>query len=428
MLKLETEVVALRRERDERLASISEHVAAVREILDELSIRPLEIDAKTILSGGDFGLNDAEHSQLLERAAFWEAERLRRLAARGSAQHVRSICEELGEELDAVADAPVLALLGGTGWDGEVTDEMIALLDQRRAAWEEQRDSAAAELRRLHTALRNFGDPELAEEAVQEHHTVHRQDREACRRLLREFQAALLEAEASSRQRLHEIYEAAGLQMDDLEAFYKSLEELETAEARRTRLADELSRMEAYFASVGAILAQLEELKGLVSEGARFESAKAAEKDRFSGNSLHFLEEERFRKMFAKRYPLLRDQLISKIGIWEADNAGTFIYRGAAVRERLVGMRDAEADLLQNPGDLGLLGMLLQMLDIRDVAVVNRRQPQGRRPPRDPSAPDLRVSPTVAQRGRSRASAGSRAASRTPTPPKRSLSVPRGKA
>eukprot|EP00927_Polykrikos_kofoidii_P018286 TRINITY_DN18452_c0_g1_i1.p1 TRINITY_DN18452_c0_g1~~TRINITY_DN18452_c0_g1_i1.p1 ORF type:complete len:660 (-),score=123.94 TRINITY_DN18452_c0_g1_i1:95-2074(-) len=451
--ELEREVGILKDEKQERLASKGRNVRRFRGIMEELSMSTSDGVDHHIMYNDEFGITDAEHTALLQRLSHWEAERVRRLAARGSAEKTRAIWEELGEMPNS-SDDVVQEFLLSDDWAAAVTDETIALLDERRSIWEERSSAAVAELARLHAALRSFATSrelqEEVEQVIADNSKPHKQHREACRQKLRDLQAALLEAEKLSRDRLFYIYETAGLDMLVLEAFYASLEEAVSLELRRQLLADEVDRLERYFFSVGGILAQLEELKGLVVEGARFEAAQAAQKDRFSGNSLHFLEEEKFRKMFARRYPSLRDEMINSIEAWEVAEGACFVYRGSAVRERLVAMRDAENDLLHTPGDLGLLGMLLQMLDIKEVSVVNRRPvAPGGRPPRERvTATDRSPSVPSGGRGRSqnppsravtpRRSGGvigggsgavdGRGVRRSPTPPRKSLSVPGGPA
>merc|ERR1719246_92142 len=80
----------------------------------------------------------------------------------------------------------------------------------------------------------------------------------------------------------------------------------------------------------------------------------------------------------------------------------------AFVRERLLDMRNSEAELLHVPGDLGLLGLLMQMLDLKEIAVVKRG---ASRPPRESSVTE-RAQP--GPRGRLGSKTGSRAASPDP--------------
>lgn len=402
--KLERDIAQLSTERDARLAEAARVADALRGIFEELAFAPApgSEDARILMSDGGFGVADVEHAALLERLAFWESQRSRRLAVQGSAQHVRAMWASLGEVPQEEDDIVVRLLAEGIGSIAAsgVHDGLVAKLDERRRFWEARCTAAAAELSKLHRAMRGFASREEADHVVSQHCTVHRVDRDACRQALRRLQKELLEQEKPFRGRLQHIYEAAGLDMAELEEFFVFLEESESAAPRRAMLKNKVERLEAYFASVSSILESLNELKSLVMEGAKFEQARAAEANRFSGNSLHFLEEERFRKAFVKRYPQLRDGLISKIELWEASEVALgkrFVYHGAAVRDRLAAMRGTEADLLSQPGDLGLVGILLQLLDVKDITLISKGSPakahggQAGRPPRNRSAAELRA-------------------------------------
>lgn len=388
--ELKAEVAVLDHERSERLETINEAAQVVREILKQLCIQPVDSTDKAICSGCAFGMLDSEYARLLERRAMWEADRDRRVAARGSAERIRAIWQELGE-CQEDADRIVMAMLNLSAQ--AMDDDTISALDKRRNAWDERRGAAKKELARLHAALRSFGGPGLAEVVIAAHDTLHKKDRDFCRDKLRELQVSVREKEEPQRARLNQIHEQAGMDMIALEDFYRCLEEAETLELRGKMLAKELDRAEKYLVSVQGILEQIGEIKALAIEGARFESNKAADKDRFHGNALHFLEEEKYRKTFARRYSQLRDGLIGKIEAWESAEQRCFVYCGAVLRERFIALRGEEAELMSAPGDLRIVGMLLEFLGVKDVSV-NRRKPShaAGRPPRDP-VPDARASP-----------------------------------
>merc|ERR1712216_266170 len=212
---------------------------------------------------------------------------------------------------------------------------LYAELEDRLSAWEARHAEAEKERDRLHAALRGFGSKEVAEEIIGKFGSLHVSDRKECRIKLRELQTEVLATEASDRQRLCDLYEQTGSDTNALELFFAALDEELSGELRQTRLVEEVQRFEDYSSSVQSILQQLDELKTLVLEGSRFEAAAAAEKDRFAGKSLHFLEEEQFRKSFARRYPQLRDGLLRDLEAWESSSGVGFVYRGAQVRAQL---------------------------------------------------------------------------------------------
>lgn len=129
--------------------------------------------------------------------------------------------------------------------------------------------------------------------------------------------------------------------------------------------------MDAYFASskMAEILEPLKALKDLVVEGFSFEDATQGGEGRFKGNGVHFLKEERFRRMFFRRYPALRDGLVESIGHWEAVNGKKFYWKSKCVRDQLQEMSRSEDELVAAPGDLTACGRLMHLLDVGDVNV-----------------------------------------------------------
>merc|ERR1712070_238758 len=117
-------------------------------------------------------------------------------------------------------------------------------------------------------------------------------------------------------------------------------------------LATETRRVEQYMESIREILGPIRELKALVSAAVAFEANVQAGKARFSGNALHFLEEEKFRRRFSHRFPELRDGLIDAIADWEGRERKKFMYHGLDLREGLVGLQSLPVTLVRVPGDL----------------------------------------------------------------------------
>jgi len=179
------------------------------------------------------------------------------------------------------------------------------------------------------------------------------------------------------RAQLYRLYDITGAEMRPLERLFNAVEESMTVRARREKLAEEVERMERYYESVRPIIDKLEELKSLVLEGARFEEMAQSVENRFKGNSTHFLAEEKFRKKFLTRYPLLRDGLLQDIEGWSAENGQVFVYRGRQLRESLAEMRKMEVDFESTPGDLTVVGRLLQVLNVPDVEIRDKRPQRG---------------------------------------------------
>lgn len=362
-----------------------------------------------------------------------------RACALAAARCARAIWEELGEEPELPRDEHAVSLLSaGQTLSADVTGPILEAIEASCSAWEARRVETSQELGRLHTALRGFGSPEDVEPFISAHSRANAEDRAACRLKLRDLQAMMRAEEEPVREQLRLIYDETGLDPCQLDVFFLLVDEAPSLDARRRLLSDEVERMKSYHESVRAILAQLEELKGLVVEGARFESVIQAGGNRFSGNSLHFLEEEKFRKLFSRRYPSIRDSLIAAILAWESqDEDRCFVYRGSHVRVRLLEMRELEADLVKAPGDLSVVGRLLQVLDVKEVVVgekpssrspsVPRRRPP---PPRDAAAEQPSVpAPARGAGNRARSRADSRnPPGASPTPPSRALSPSRAPA
>jgi len=295
---------------------------------------------------------------------------MRRCTILEDVRAISSIWEELGEDPgpdDECAQAH-------RGNEGDVSDSAMASIRARKVAWDQRRVEAEAETEQLHAALRNFGSaPEQVESFIAEHSSVHSKSRLECRKKLRELQAELLKEEERVRAELHRLYDLTGAEIKPLEQFFNDVEESTTVDVRRQKLAEEVNRMEKYYESVRPIIDKLEELKTLVLEGARFEEMAQSTENRFKGNSTHFLSEEKFRKTFLVRYPQLRDGLIQDIECWSEQNQQVFVYRGRQLRERLMEMRKMEVDFENRPGDLTVVGRLLQVLNVPDVEVVDKR-------------------------------------------------------
>jgi len=351
-----------------------------------------------------------------------QVDELRRTAWDSGAR-AREIWEELGQSPNSPEDDAVVALLKSTTGSADLMPGALAAVRASRLSWERRREEVAVERDKLHVALGGFGESDEVNEFLRLHGGLKTEDLEACRTKLQELQAAARAAEEPLRERLRHLYDVSGVGHAALEAFLAQMELEATSLAERRRmLLEENGRMDRYYESVRGILGQLDELKALVVQGARFEGVTQSGQNRFSGNSLHFLEEEKFRKMFARRYPSLRDALITAISEWESSSTKVFVYHGQEVRQQLTAMRGMESELVRAPGDLSVVGKLLQLLDVHDVSVEERAS---RASSRRPSAEGSRSNSSRPPRASPPASRGESPspAVKLPRPPKTTLAA-----
>lgn len=109
-------------------------------------------------------------------------------------------------------------------------------------------------------------------------------------------------------------------------------------------------------------LQSLSKIMGLYSEINQYREkisefeASASSRDRLFGNSLRLLEEERFRKTVAKRYPLRIAALKSEVQKWLQNDGGDYDLNilGQDMKNMLVDMMNTDTELMHL--DLGVVG------------------------------------------------------------------------
>lgn len=287
------------------------------------------------------------------------------------ALRARSLWEELGEEPKLSRDSHAVRISSSSdsaalaeNWQSCIDSTIADAIDTSLAAWEARRSLVLAEVERIHAQLRAFGAKDDVEPFLRKFGTLHRSDREACRLKLDEVLAEIRAAEAQAREHLQHLYDEVGFGAVAFAAFEDKLDGAESREVRARMLAKETKRLERYLESIMQILGPLKELKALVEAAVAFEANVQAGKTRFAGNSLHFLEEEKFRRRFAARYPELRDGLIEAIAVWEAREGQKFVYYGLELREGLLSIQGHDVALVRVPGDLSSMGQVVKLLHI----------------------------------------------------------------
>jgi hypothetical protein len=341
-----------------------------------------------------------------------------------AASRARSLWEELGEWPQRPRDNSAVRLSAEPKPDVPPVDESLinssvaSDVAASLSAWEARNEFAVSELSRLHKALRAFGIFEVVDPFIKEHATVHKTDREACQQKLDELLAEVKASEVPALCRLFKLYEESGLGSEAFNKFVSSLDNAECKEFRAQMIEKEIKRAEVYLESIGAIVGPLKELKALVQAAVAFEANVQAGKARFSGNALHFLEEEKFRRRFGRQFPELRDGLIEAIGDWEARKREKFVYHGLELREGLVGLQALPVALVRLPGDLTSMDQVVELLKITDPSPVPAAISARRR--RAQSTPSPRKTPKnkASQQSSSATSSPSR-----PSKPKRARSV-----
>jgi hypothetical protein len=355
-------------------------VAAMQERMSQLKISLLEKRSRALkLLGEEGGVINASDEVSYLRMLTAEVEQLEarlKVLQNSTVQaafNARSVWEELGDAPELPRDAAAIKFSSATE-PAVVPEEQRCMIDSSAAAavvaslatWKECRAAAVSEVQQLHQQLRAFGSQDAVEAFLAENGTVHRGHRRACRLKLDELLKDVRAAEASTLQQIQHLYDETGLGTAAFKVFVASLERAESKEVRARMLAREIKRLEQYLDSVKEILGPLRELKFLVSAAVAFEANVQAGKARFSGNSLHFLEEEKFRRRFGHRYPELRDGLIEAIASWEARQSQKFVYHGLELCEGLTNIQGISLALVRVPGDLSVMGEVVKLLNIVD--------------------------------------------------------------
>jgi len=132
---------------------------------------------------------------------------------------------------------------------------------------------------------------------------------------------------AKSKSKLEHLWKELHFTDEQREQFYnktKSNDDYDDAynDERLLELMDaEIIKLEKLLAAIGDILKMIVRREWIKSEMHRFEKT-ASDKNRLFGSSLKLLEEEKFRKIVAKEFPKLTDDLRKKIGEFEKTNNG----------------------------------------------------------------------------------------------------------
>lgn len=312
-----------------------------------------------------------------------------------SAREARNLWEEIGER-PGNRDVGVFSALAAEPNMVEVSNAAISSVEASNATWLARRECAVAELSGLHEQLRSFDTEAAAEEFISGHGSLHSSDRDACKERLRELRLALRSANGPQAQLLR-LYSSGGVGDAVRDAFFESLDSVPSRPAWEARVSEEVARMQGYVKSASSILAQLEELHTLVLDYARFEQNTAAlGENRYKGVSVHFLEEEKFRKNFLKKFPSLRDSLIRDIEMWENNQKQVFVYLGLPLGDRLVALGGPSG----SPPDPTAAGAILRLCCGEDVPAVPEPAPAARRRPSSSERNKPRSRPTSAARVR----------------------------
>lgn len=288
-----------------------------------------------------------------------------------AAIRTRELWEELGEPPQKPRDSEAIRLSADRKPDPNsslmmtINAKIAAATHESLSTWEGRRRWAEEDLSRLHKALRNFGSLSVVDPFIKDHSTVHSNDRAACQQKLDQVLKEVKTREVPALNHLRQLFEDAGLGSAAFEAFVATLDEATSQEMRAQMIEKETKRVDRYLESICRIRGPLEELRSLVTAAVAFEANVQAGKSRFSGNALHFLEEEKFRRRFAHRYPDLLAGMIDAITAWEADHAGkTFTYHGVEMKEGLLSVKSAPATLVKIPGDLSSMDQVVELLKL----------------------------------------------------------------
>eukprot|EP00931_Biecheleriopsis_adriatica_P080590 TRINITY_DN53941_c0_g1_i1.p1 TRINITY_DN53941_c0_g1~~TRINITY_DN53941_c0_g1_i1.p1 ORF type:complete len:521 (-),score=91.40 TRINITY_DN53941_c0_g1_i1:78-1616(-) len=383
----------------ERLANFSVLGAARAELLAALD-RPITS------SGQDFATLESEVGLLKSEV------NERRRTVMILAEKAQATWQELGEVPHSEDEILMTALAANSAAAAiQISDAALSAVERSAATWDARRAEVAAEVARLHATLHGFDASSNIDDFIKEHGTLHSTDRAACSGKLKELQCALRSENTSRHERISYLYDVTGMGRSKMNDFYKSLDEQAgSSDLWREHLLQEVTRMEVYHRSLQGVLTQLEELHALVLEGSRFATAKKVSEV----PSLHFLEQEKYSKLLARRYPPIHDKLLSDIEQWEASSSQCLIYHGAVLRDKLVAARKFEADPVR--GTLAVIEPLLQIFSSTNPTLAT-------------SAGSSLTEGSVASRRPSSASRRPSSASRCTTPsrtPVRSATRPHG--
>jgi len=291
-----------------------------------------------------------------------------------SAVRARVLWKELGEQPEPRDDHAVRLSADGKpdNIEATITRRIAEAVEASLSAWQDRYANAEAERRRLHKALHAFGIPEDVNAFLAAHGALDCSSLAACQKKLDEVMVEVLAEERKPKNHLKQLYHEFGLGSKSYQRFEESLDTAESREARRMMIAKEAER---YQESLAPILGPLREIKALITAAVVFESNVQAGDMRFSGNSLHFLEEEKFRRRFARTYPELIEKLIEAVSGWEHREQNTFLYHGSAFREGLMNMRGREVALVRVPGDLSTIRSAVDLFHVA-VPEPSRNQAQ----------------------------------------------------
>jgi len=328
--------------------------------LQKLRVRAIEVLGfrTTVPRDGDlFAYLRALESEVCNLEA--EADACRQ-AVFDSACYASSVWKELDEGPESGDAAVVDVVSTGHASSAVVSQEVVAKVNATKLRWDLRRMTVEAEVADLHASLHSFGGANVAEFLIL-HGSLSKSDRAACRKELQALLTKQRSLEQPALERIRHLYDSTGVAQASLESFSASLETAATLEQRQSWLSKEEARMETYFESAREILKQVEEIKDLLTKAKHFELTAHTGERRFSGNCSHFLEQDKFRKRFARRFPALRDNLLFDLALWEVEAGASFVYHGQSLRERLFALQEAELVELV-PGDLGRADKLLQLV------------------------------------------------------------------
>merc|ERR1712194_214892 len=198
-------------------------------------------------------------------------------------------------------------------------DSMLAI-EARSIACQKRRQQAETEQIRLFASLRGFGSADMVEPFIGTYSSLRRSDRIACAKKLAELQDGLKLEKGLRMKKLEHFYEVTGAGAPAFIDFCNSIgSRSQTASGWLCEFDLEYERMHSYMKSLTDVLPLLEDLHALLMEGSRFAEAKKVGEV----SNVHFLEEDKFNKLLARRYPGMREGLVNAIMKWEHDNGCT---------------------------------------------------------------------------------------------------------
>ena len=170
---------------------------------------------------------------------------------------------------------------------------------------------------------------------IAQHSSLRVCDSQACEEKLKVLRRVLVEREKPVREALRSIYKETHSTMDQLEFFFMTVDECDCVVKRSELLEAQVSEMGALKESLQPLLESISEREALLTKARTFEEAAENSAGRFKGSSLHFIEEEKFRKQFTKRYPRIVATLRKEIANWEETQDKVFMYDGTVYRDVL---------------------------------------------------------------------------------------------